>query len=102
MFLYIFVNDQSTCFDIADPLMGAHDKVINIENALFILAKKQLAALCSINNQYDVIFIAKSCHWIKGKDSSSLASNLITEENRKLLHGKCILKSLNNNMRIFF
>ena len=40
MFLNIFVNDQSTRFNIADPLMGAHDKVINIENALFILAKK--------------------------------------------------------------
>ena len=66
MFLNIFVNDQSTRFNIADPLMGAHDKVVHIENVFLVLTKEQLAALGTIHNQNNVILIAESCHWFQG------------------------------------
>ena len=58
----VLEEDKSTGLDIADPLVGAHDKVVHIENVIFVLAKEQLTALSSIHNKNNVVLSTKPCN----------------------------------------
>ena len=80
------IPDQSTGLHIADPFVGAHHKEVNpVKNGFLLGTQQQLAALGAVNDQDDVMLLAKACNRLQREDSSALAGHLerISNDNQE-------------------
>ena len=68
MLVRILEQHNATGLDIAQPLVGAHHKVVHIEDVLLVLAKELLTALGAIHHQHNVVVLAEPGHWLQRQD----------------------------------